>query len=113
MDDRVCIHYIVERLDGILGTKDQEPRSVPQGLLELRQELLHNLGVNERLRKTTVRCAHCQSEDVWRSRISYWSKDRGAWIDEEFSDDYGCNACGHNELEFFTVVSEEERDGRG
>ena len=54
---------------------------------------------------TVVRCAHCQSEDVWRSRIAYWSKDRGAWIDEEFADDYGCNECGSNEMEVADEVS--------
>ena len=57
---------------------------------------------------TTVRCAHCQSEDVWRSRISYWSKDQGVWIDEEFSDDYGCNACGGSEMEIADVPEEDE-----
>ena len=62
---------------------------------------------------TTVRCAHCQSEDVWRSRISYWSKDQGAWIDEEFSDEYGCNACGGSEMEIADVPEDPVLDTRG
>lgn len=53
---------------------------------------------------TEVRCAHCGSDDVWRSRISYWSKDRGCWVDEDFSDDFGCNECGHSELVFADAV---------
>lgn len=47
----------------------------------------------------SISCKRCGSDDVYRSRISYWSKDQGAWIDEEFADDYGCNECGSNEME--------------
>lgn len=39
IDDRVCIYYMIDRIEGIKSD---------DGLLELRDELLRNLGVNAR-----------------------------------------------------------------
>ena len=41
MDNRVCMFYIVERLDGIL--KDT---NLKKSLEDFKRECLHNLGVN-------------------------------------------------------------------
>ena len=41
MDNRVCMFYIVERLDGIL--KDTNPK---KSLEDFKRECLYNLGVN-------------------------------------------------------------------
>jgi hypothetical protein len=61
----------------------------------------------------SISCKQCGSDDVYCSRISYWSKDRGAWIDEEFSDEYGCNACGGSEMEIADVPEDPVLDTRG
>ena len=39
IDDRVCIYYMIDRIEGIKSD---------DGLLDLRDELLRNLGVNAR-----------------------------------------------------------------
>ncbi len=42
-------------------------------------------------------CDSCGSDDIYRKRISYFKK--GAWIDEEFADEYHCNSCGSESVE--------------
>lgn len=56
---------------------------------------------------TTIKCKHCGSEDVYRTVISYWSKDRGAWVEEPFSEEFGCDYCGGNEMEIWEDVEED------
>ena len=50
---------------------------------------------------TEVRCAHCGGDDVYRTVISYWSKDRGAWIDDHLTEELHCDECGGNEFEIW------------
>jgi hypothetical protein len=50
MEDRVCMHYIIERLDGLLEPRAAGVDTLINGIAELRRELLFNLGVNEHRR---------------------------------------------------------------
>lgn len=55
---------------------------------------------------TTIKCKHCGSEDVYRTVVSYWSKDQGAWVDDPWSEELGCVECGGNEMEIWEDVEE-------
>jgi hypothetical protein len=45
MDDRVCIHYVIDRLEDILEDIELDTNKV----LELKRELIYNLGINQRI----------------------------------------------------------------
>ena len=45
MDDRVCIHYVIDRLEDILEDIELDTNKV----LELKCELIYNLGINQRI----------------------------------------------------------------
>ena len=47
-DDRVNMHYIVDRLEDILNNTNQKNGRVVRKLDELRRELIYNLGANSR-----------------------------------------------------------------
>ena len=42
----------------------------------------------------TYTCTHCESNNVYRKRIAYWSNEAQAWIDEAFADELHCADCG-------------------
>ena len=50
-DDRVNMHYIVDRLEYILDDTNQKDGRVVRQLEELKRELIYNLGVNSRYKK--------------------------------------------------------------
>ena len=56
MDDRVCMHYVVDRLEDIIKLHDpQNPeisdmKYVHKELQEFKRECIYNLGVNTRIR---------------------------------------------------------------
>jgi len=45
MDDRVCMHYVIDRLEDILEDVELDTNKV----LELKRELIYNLGINQRI----------------------------------------------------------------
>jgi hypothetical protein len=45
MDDRVCMHYVIDRLEDILEDVKLDTNKV----LELKRELIYNLGINQRI----------------------------------------------------------------
>ena len=47
-DDRVNMHYIVDRLEDILNNTNQKDGRIVRKLDELRRELIYNLGANSR-----------------------------------------------------------------
>tara|TARA_R100000353_G_scaffold8717_1_gene10160 strand:+ start:381 stop:818 length:438 start_codon:yes stop_codon:yes gene_type:complete len=49
VDDRVCMHYVVDRLDELIETVD--PAKVQKRLCDFKQELVYNLGVNTRIKR--------------------------------------------------------------
>ncbi len=52
MDDRVCMHYVVDRLEDIVKKHSlhmTEPMF--KAIDEFKRELIYNLGVNTRIRK--------------------------------------------------------------
>ena len=50
-DDRVNMHYIVDRLENILDDTNQKDGRVVRKLDELKRELIYNLGVNSRIKR--------------------------------------------------------------
>ena len=56
IDDRICIHYVVDRLEDILELHDpQNPeiadmKYMHKALEEFKRECIYNLGVNTRIR---------------------------------------------------------------
>ena len=57
MDDRVCMHYVVDRLESIIELHDpQNPeisdmKYMHKELEEFKRECIYNLGVNTRIRR--------------------------------------------------------------
>ena len=49
MDDRVCMHYIVDRLEDIIKAESIELSY--EMVLSLKDELVYNLGVNQRIKR--------------------------------------------------------------
>ena len=56
MDDRVCMHYVVDRLEDILDPETAEGvanisryEAMENSLSELIRELIYNLGANQRI----------------------------------------------------------------
>jgi hypothetical protein len=45
MDDRVCMHYVIDRLEDIL----EDVELYTDKVLELKRELIYNLGINQRI----------------------------------------------------------------
>ena len=50
-DDRVNMHYIVDRLEDILDDTNQKDGRIVRKLDELKRELIYNLGVNSRIKR--------------------------------------------------------------
>jgi hypothetical protein len=52
MDDRVCMHYVVDRLEDIVETYEKKDvtEAVKQ-IEEFKRECIYNLGVNTRIRR--------------------------------------------------------------
>lgn len=56
MDDRVCMHYVLDRLEGIVETyKTKDVTEAIQQIEEFKQECIYNLGVNQRLKNREPR----------------------------------------------------------
>lgn len=52
MDDRVSMHYVVDRLEDILNKHQLHmPEPMFKALDEFRRECIYNLGVNTRIRR--------------------------------------------------------------
>lgn len=52
MDDRISIHYVVDRLEDILKKHQRHmPQPMFKDLDEFRRECVYNLGVNTRIRR--------------------------------------------------------------
>ena len=52
MDDRVSMHYVVDRLEDILKKHQLHmPQPMFKDLDEFRRECIYNLGVNTRIRR--------------------------------------------------------------
>ncbi len=52
MDDRVSMHYVVDRLEDILKEHQLHmPQPMFKAIDEFRRELVYNLGVNTRIRR--------------------------------------------------------------
>ena len=49
MDDRVCMHYIVDRLEDIIKADSIELSY--EMVLSFKDELVYNLGVNQRIKR--------------------------------------------------------------
>lgn len=49
VDDRVCMHYVVDRLSEIIDIPD--PTKAYRRLCDFKQELIYNLGVNSHIKK--------------------------------------------------------------
>ena len=49
VDDRVCMHYVVDRLDELIEMVD--PAKVHKRLYDFKEELVYNLGVNTRIKQ--------------------------------------------------------------
>ena len=56
VDDRVCMHHVIDRIDDIMGNYDPaapdnaDLRYMYQRLEDFKRELIYNLGVNQRNR---------------------------------------------------------------
>jgi len=50
-DNRVNMHYIVDRLEDILNDTNQKDGRIVRKLDELRRELIYNLGANSRIKR--------------------------------------------------------------
>ena len=48
IDDKVCMHYVVDRLDELIEMVD--PAKVHKRLDDFKEELVYNLGVNTRIK---------------------------------------------------------------
>ena len=67
MDDRVCMHYVLDRLEGIVETyKTKDVTEAIQQIEEFKQECIYNLGVNQRLKnrepRPDVKCPECDGD---------------------------------------------------
>ena len=51
MDDRVCMHYVVDRLEDITNKNEDSVFLLKEELDEFKRELIYNLGVNTRIRR--------------------------------------------------------------
>lgn len=49
MDDRVCMHYVIDRIESAM-TFSNRSDAIFQALNEFRHELIFNLGVNQRIK---------------------------------------------------------------
>jgi hypothetical protein len=49
MDDKICMHYIVDRLEDI--TKAESIELSYEMVLSFKDELVYNLGVNQRIKR--------------------------------------------------------------
>ena len=52
IDDRVCMHYVVDRLEDIVET--YEKKDVTEAIKQIedfKEECIYNLGVNTRIRR--------------------------------------------------------------
>ena len=52
MDDRVCMHYVVDRLEGCLDEIYDD--KIRKAIEEFKRECIYNLGVNTRIRREEV-----------------------------------------------------------
>ena len=55
MDDRVCMHYVVDRLEELIeianpDKRTVDPEKVYNRLCDFKQECIYNLGVNTRIK---------------------------------------------------------------
>lgn len=56
MDDRICMHYVVDRLEDIMGNYDpRDPeiadlKYIYKRLEDFKDEIIYNLGVNQRIK---------------------------------------------------------------
>ena len=50
-DDRVNMHYIIDRLEDILNDTNQKDGRIVRKLDELRRELIYNLVANSRIKR--------------------------------------------------------------
>jgi hypothetical protein len=50
-DDKVNMHYIIDRLENILEDTNQKEEKVVREVNELKRELIYNLGVNSRIKR--------------------------------------------------------------
>ena len=48
IDDRVCMHYVVDRLEGCLN---EDEAKIRKAIEDFREECIYNLGVNTRIRR--------------------------------------------------------------
>ena len=48
MDDRICMHYVLERIENIQENKTK--KELEDSLEFFKREIIYNLGVNSRLR---------------------------------------------------------------
>ena len=53
-EDRVDIDYIIDRLDDILDDTNQKEVRIVRKVEELERELIYNLGVNYRIKRSNV-----------------------------------------------------------
>jgi len=51
VDDRVCMHYVVDRLEDITNKHEDSVFLLKEELDEFKRELIYNLGVNTRIRR--------------------------------------------------------------
>ena len=56
MDDRVCMHYVIDRLEDILDPETRQGvaltslyEDMENSLSEFKKELIYNLGANQRI----------------------------------------------------------------
>ena len=50
-DDKVNMHYIIDRLESILDDTNQKEEKVVREVNELKRELIYNPGVNSRIKR--------------------------------------------------------------
>ena len=56
MDDRICMHYVVDRLEDIMGEYDPSAPEITdlkyiyKRLSDFKDEIIYNLGVNQRIK---------------------------------------------------------------
>ena len=49
MDDRVCMHYVIDRLEDILEEDPIDTSKLILKTYEFKRELIYNLGINQRI----------------------------------------------------------------
>jgi hypothetical protein len=56
MDDRICMHYVIDRLEDIMGEYDPDAPEITdlkyiyKRLDDFKRECIYNLGVNQRIK---------------------------------------------------------------